>query len=111
MKELGKVWNKFSGWGAHNTVLVDDSEDKTVFNPPHTSIHPQPWGVSDGNDPYNASDSLDEAAASAGACDVGLRPGSGALWRYLMRLCESVKDTSSSECSTQKFIESTPLSA
>lgn len=40
------------GFGAHNTVLIDDSEVKATANPPFTSIHPPPWSIEDGDDNF-----------------------------------------------------------
>mmetsp|Transcript_10241 Transcript_10241/g.62568 ORF Transcript_10241/g.62568 Transcript_10241/m.62568 type:complete len:348 (-) Transcript_10241:1352-2395(-) len=39
-------------FGPHNTVLMDDSENKADANPPATSIHPPPWSIEDGDDNF-----------------------------------------------------------
>lgn len=39
-------------FGPHNTVLIDDSENKADANPPSTSVHPRPWSIQDGDDNF-----------------------------------------------------------
>ena len=48
LKELSKLWksrelSRFGQFGAHNTLLVDDSVYKTALNPMFTAIHPPEW--------------------------------------------------------------------
>ena len=53
MGEGPKPSNDDKRWfGPHNTVLIDDSENKADANPPSTSIHPPPWSIEDGDDNF-----------------------------------------------------------
>jgi len=42
-KPLAKVWATFSGFDATNTLIIDDSPEKMVDNPPSAHYAPLPW--------------------------------------------------------------------
>ena len=46
-KELSIVWRVFPNYDWTNTLLIDDSQDKVILNPPFTSIHPKTMTMDD----------------------------------------------------------------
>ena len=43
LKDMAKVWKQFPQYNKSNTLLVDDSEWKTMKNPPETVVIIKPW--------------------------------------------------------------------
>lgn len=46
-KELSMVWRVFPLYDSTNTLLIDDSPEKVLMNPPFTSIHPRTMTMDD----------------------------------------------------------------
>ena len=105
IKPLQSVWAEFPQYSARNTLLLDDSPEKAVANPQHTSVHPAPFNYERASDvPAERPAKLNkkakkrklleaQAAGSVlvpptdprdalGSDDVELEPG-GPLWRHL----------------------------
>jgi len=66
-KELSIVWRVFPKYNWTNTLLIDDSPEKAMMNPPFTSIHPIPMTMND-------------------------RSVDNKLWNYLKKLNETSMD-------------------
>lgn len=89
LKELEKLWQKHRPdvpwdkgyYNETNTVLLDDSPYKALFNPPYTAIFPSPFSIKKGSDN-----------------SLGRK---GELRKYLMRLAEAND--------VQKFIRENPF--
>ena len=47
LKRLASVWEAFPQFGADDTLLIDDSEEKSVENPPGLLYCPKTWTVLD----------------------------------------------------------------
>ncbi|KAF9616925.1 hypothetical protein IFM89_032995 [Coptis chinensis] len=43
LMELKKIWNKYEEYNESNTLLLDDTPYKSLLNPPHTAIFPEPY--------------------------------------------------------------------
>ncbi|CAN8230456.1 unnamed protein product [Cochlearia groenlandica] len=88
LKNLGRVWERFGTcftcgkrkYDETNTLLIDDSPDKSLCNPPHTGIFPHTYQYTDHE-------------------DTALGP-EGELRKYLERLAEAT--------SVQKFVAENP---
>ncbi|CAH8357270.1 unnamed protein product [Eruca vesicaria subsp. sativa] len=89
LKDLRKVWNRFGTclscrkqkYDETNTLLVDDSPDKALCNPPHTGIFPFPYQYTDREDSALGPD--------------------GELRKYMERLVDAEN--------VQKFVEENPI--
>ncbi|CAH2036967.1 unnamed protein product [Thlaspi arvense] len=89
LKDLRRVWDRFGAclncgkrkYDETNTLLVDDSPDKALCNPPHTGIFPFPYQYTDLKD-----------------CALG---PDGELRKYLERLVDAEN--------VQKFVEENPI--
>ncbi|WZZ10962.1 hypothetical protein YC2023_096883 [Brassica napus] len=89
LKNLRTVWNRFGTclscgkrkYDETNTLLVDDSPDKALCNPPHTGIFPFPYQYTDREDSALGPD--------------------GELMKYMERLVDAEN--------VQKFVEKNPM--
>ncbi|KAL0797952.1 hypothetical protein Bca101_053126 [Brassica carinata] len=89
LKDLASVWNRFGTclscgkrkYDETNTLLVDDSPDKALCNPPHTGIFPFPYQYTDREDSALGPD--------------------GELRKYMERLVDAEN--------VQKFVEENPI--
>ncbi|KAJ0247835.1 FCP1 homology domain-containing protein [Hirschfeldia incana] len=89
LKDLRTVWNRFGTclscgkrkYDETNTLLVDDSPDKALCNPPHTGIFPFPYQYTDREDSALGPD--------------------GELRKYMERLVDAEN--------VQKFVEENPI--
>lgn len=89
LKDLRTVWDRFGTclscgkrkYDESNTLLVDDSPDKALCNPPHTGIFPFPYQYTDRED-----------------CALG---PDGELRKYMERLVDAEN--------VQKFVEENPI--
>jgi hypothetical protein len=43
LKNLARVWAAFPEYGPRNTLLIDDSDEKSRNNPPGTHLNPGTW--------------------------------------------------------------------
>lgn len=61
-KPLAAVWKEYKAYGPENTVLIDDSPEKTMDNPEHTVLVTKTWTIFDHGEPR-----ADEGLSKSGA--------------------------------------------
>ena len=75
-KPLNVVWTMYKTYGPENTILIDDSPEKTMDNPEHTVLNVQTWTIFGDGEPL---------------ADEGISK-SGVVREELLKLCKLKRD-------------------
>lgn len=75
-KPLDVVWTTYKTYGPENTIIIDDSPEKTMSNPKHTVLTIKTWTIFDDGEPL---------------ADEGISK-SGVVRDELLKLCKVKRD-------------------